>query len=187
VIPGSNQLILRPRFFTIAIQSRRHSACILPYISMSESQCNPHAFPTPSLSLSLSLSLSETHTHMQRSRDAAPETSDDSSIPNAASRGKESTAGFTRGNSITAAMDSRCQLQTCNRSKKHLGDQGKVPPTSTICLSNLMITSTHTIENLSKKFKCNECKNQNPPPIWRRVTQWKTCEEILQTWGKKSS
>ncbi len=50
-----------------------------------------------------------------------------------------------------------------------------------------MITSTHTIENLSKKFKCNECKKQNPPPIWRRVTQWKPCEEILQTWGKKSS
>jgi hypothetical protein len=28
---------------------------------------------------------------------------------------------------VTAAMDSRCQLQTCNRSKKQLGDQGKVP------------------------------------------------------------
>jgi hypothetical protein len=50
-----------------------------------------------------------------------------------------------------------------------------------------MITTTHKTENLSKKFKCNECKNQNPPPIWRQVTQWKTCEEILQTWGKKSS
>ncbi len=58
------------------------------------------------------------------------------------------------------------------------------PPLQSV---SLMITTTHKTENLSKKFKCNECKNQNPPPIWRQVTQWKTCEEILQTWGKKSS
>jgi hypothetical protein len=49
-----------------------------------------------------------------------------------------------------------------------------------------MITSTHTIENLSKKIKCNECKNQNPPPIWRRVTQWKTCvRKFFKLEGKK--
>jgi hypothetical protein len=72
---------------------------------------------------------------MQRSRDAAPETSDDSSIPNAASRGKESAADFTRGIQLLQVwiLVASCKLATDQRNTWVIKAKS---PTSTICLSN---------------------------------------------------